>query len=97
MVDLETAKSSQDTPNGSQKEPERALKRSQNHLWVENVDFSENVRIPKVKSTFSRVGGSIRELKIDPKRLRGEIKKHIDAPEAIVSSKKRANEPSRFV
>ena len=32
------------------------------------------------------------ELKIDPKRLREEIKNDIDAPQAIVGSKKRANE-----
>ena len=32
------------------------------------------------------------EFKIDPERLRGEIKNDIDAPQAIVGSKKRANE-----
>ena len=92
MVDLEAPKSSQDTPKSSQKEPKRAPKRFQNHLWIENVDFLKNVRIPIVKSTFSRVGESVWELKIDPKRHRKEIKNDIDAPQAIVGSKKRANE-----
>ena len=32
-----------------------------------------------IKSTFSRVGGSVWELKIGLKRFRKEIKKHIDA------------------
>ena len=31
----------QETPKSSQKEPERAPKRFQNHLWIENVDFSK--------------------------------------------------------
>ena len=30
----------QEIPKSSQKEPERAPKRFQNHLWIENVDFS---------------------------------------------------------
>ena len=32
------------------------------------------------------------EFKIDPERLREQIKNDIDAPQAIVGSKKRANE-----
>ena len=31
----------QETPKSSQKEPERAPKRFQNHLWIENDDFSK--------------------------------------------------------
>ena len=31
-----------------------------------------------MKSTFLRVGGSVWELKIDPKRLREEIKNNIE-------------------
>ena len=58
----------------------------------ENVDFFEYIRISFVKSSFSRVGGSVWELRIDSKRLRGEIKNNIDAPQAIFGSKKRAKE-----
>ena len=54
--------------------------------------FFKNVRISQVKSTFSKVGDSVRELKVGPKTFREEIKKHNDAPQAIVGSKKRANE-----
>ena len=35
----------------------------------------KNVKIPKRKSRFLRVGGSVWEFKIDTKRLRKEIKK----------------------
>jgi len=59
---------------------------------MENVGFFKNVKILIVKSTFWRVGWSVWELKIDPKRLREESKNDIDAPQAIFGSKKRANE-----
>ena len=88
MVDLEAPKSSQDTPKGSQKEPKRAPKRFQNHLWIKNVDFSKNVRIPFVKSTFSRVGGSVWELKIDPKRPRKKINNDIENRRTKIGDKK---------
>ena len=45
-----------------------------------------------VKSTFLSVGGSVWELKIDPKRFREEIKNDLDPPKAIFGSKKRANQ-----
>ena len=92
LVDLEAPKRPPETPKSPQQKPARAPKRFQNHLWIENLDFFKNVRIPTVKSTFSRVGASVWELKIDPKRHREEIKNDIGAPQAIVGSKKRANE-----
>ena len=42
--------------------------------------FLQNVNILIVKSTFLTVGGSVYEFKIDPKRLREEIKNDIDSP-----------------
>ena len=36
----ELPKDSQETPKSFQKEPERAPKRFKNHLWIENVVFS---------------------------------------------------------
>ena len=42
--------------------------------------FLQNVDILIIKSTFLRVGGSVYEFKIDPKRLREEIKNDIDSP-----------------
>ena len=42
--------------------------------------FLQNVNILIIKSTFLRVGGSVYEFKIDPKRLREEIKNDIDSP-----------------
>ena len=74
----ELPRASQEPPKSSQKEPERAPKRFQHHLWIENADFFKNVKIPLVKSIFLRVGGSVWELKIDPKRLRKEIKNDIE-------------------
>ena len=38
----------------------------------------KNVEILSVKSSFLRVGGSVWEFKIDPKRLREEIKVDIE-------------------
>ena len=35
----------QESPKSSQKEPGRAPKRFQNHLWIENVDFSNMLRL----------------------------------------------------
>ena len=52
----------------------RTPKRFQNHLWIENNDFSKNRAPALINSTFLMVGGSVWELKIVPKRLRGEIK-----------------------
>ena len=40
-VDLEAQKGSQETPKSAQEEPKRAQKRSQDHLPIENLDFSE--------------------------------------------------------
>ena len=42
-VDLEVPKGSQETPKSTQDEPKRAPKRSQDHLRIENFDFSEFV------------------------------------------------------
>ena len=42
----------QETPKSSQKEPERAPKRFQNHLWIENVDFSKMLRFIKENQGF---------------------------------------------
>ena len=39
--DLETQKCSQETPKSTQEEAERAPKRSQDHLRIENLDFSK--------------------------------------------------------
>ena len=77
MDDLEAPKSSQEPLKSSQKEPERTPKRFQNHLWIENDDFPK-IKLPFIKSTFVRVGGSVWELKIDRKRLREEIKNDIE-------------------
>ena len=41
MVDFEAPQISQEPPKSSQKEPERAPKRFQNHLWIENDDLSK--------------------------------------------------------
>ena len=41
--------------------------------------FFKNVRISIVKPLFLKLGEAVRELKIDSKRFRKEIKKHIDA------------------
>ena len=41
LVDLEARRSSQETTKSSQKELERAPKRFQNHLWIENDDLSK--------------------------------------------------------
>ena len=46
------------------------------------------MKIPIVKATFSRVGGSVWELKIDPKRLREEIKNDIERRRKKRSEKK---------
>ena len=78
MVDVEPPKSRQETPKSSQKEPKRAPKRFQNHLWIENVDFSKMQGFRFIKPTFLRVGGSVWELKIDPKRLWEEMKNDIE-------------------
>ena len=43
VVDLEAQKWSQETPKSTQEEPKRAPKRSQDHLRIENHDFSEFV------------------------------------------------------
>ena len=40
-VDLEVQKCSQETPKSTQEEPKRAPKRSQDHLRLENLDFSK--------------------------------------------------------
>ena len=40
-VDLEVQKCSQETPKSTQEEPKRAPKRSQDHLRIENLDFSK--------------------------------------------------------
>ena len=37
----EPPRAPQEPPKSSQKEPERAPKRFQNHLWIENDDFSK--------------------------------------------------------
>ena len=42
-VDLEAPKGSQETPKSTQKRPKRAPRSSQDHLRIENVDFSEFV------------------------------------------------------
>ena len=52
LVDLEAPKSSQEPPKSSQKEPERAPKRFQNHLWIENVDFSKMLRFTQENQCF---------------------------------------------
>ena len=41
-----------------------------------------------MKSTFLMVGGSVWELKIDPKRLRGEIKNDIEKKKERQKTKK---------
>ena len=41
MVDLEASQISQEPSKSSEKEPERAPKRLQNHFWIENADFSK--------------------------------------------------------
>ena len=41
LVDLEAQKWSQETPKSTQEEPKRAPKRSQDHLRIENLDFSK--------------------------------------------------------
>ena len=40
-VDLEAPKRSQETPKSTQEEPKRAPKRSQDHLRIENLEFSK--------------------------------------------------------
>ena len=42
----------QESPKSSQKEPERASKRFQNHHWIENVDFSKMLRFLKENRYF---------------------------------------------
>ena len=39
-VDLDAQNGSQETPNNTQKEPKRAPIRSEDHLRIENLDFS---------------------------------------------------------
>ena len=67
-----------ESPKRAQNEAERPPKRFQNHLWIENDDFFKNRAPAIIKSSFLMVGGSVWELKIDPKRLRGEIKNDIE-------------------
>ena len=74
----ELPRAPQEPPKSSQKEAERAPKRSQNHLWNENDDFSKTELPPVIKPTFLRIGRSVWELKIDPKRFRKEIKNDIE-------------------
>ena len=42
----------QEPPKSSQKEPEKAPKSFQNHLWIENVDFSKMLRFLKENPGF---------------------------------------------
>ena len=72
------ARGPEESPKSSQNKGERAPKRFQNHFWIENDDFSKIELPPTIKSTFLRVGGSVWELRIDPKRLREEIKSDIE-------------------
>ena len=85
---------SQGPPKSSQKEPERAPKRLQNHFWIEQRRFLKNDNIVKIKSSFPRVGGSVWELKIGPKRFREEIKNDIELPKGARESPQTLSKPS---
>ena len=97
VVDVKLLKSRQETPKSSQNDSKRAPKRFQNQLWT-------NVKIFEGKSRFLRVGGSVWELKIDPKRPRKKIKDdieeritNINEKEAARSEQTRPNKVSRGI
>ena len=65
----------QDHPKWAKKSPQKLPNQSfDTKLW-----FFKNIRISIVKPLFLKLGEAVRELKIDSKRFRKEIKKHIDA------------------
>ena len=66
----------QDLPKGARESPKTIAK----PFLDRKRSFLQNVNILIVKSTFLTVGGSVYEFKIDPKRLREEIKNDIDSP-----------------
>ena len=67
-VDLEAPKSSQEPPKSSQKEFERAPKRFQNNLWIENADFSKMLRFHEENQGFIQpmCEACVERIKINP-------------------------------
>ena len=65
--DKERHRCTQEPPKSSQKEPERGLKRLQNHFWVENADASNILILLNENHHFRKRAGQFGSSKSTPR------------------------------
>ena len=98
------SKTRKKSPRGTPKITQNVARESPKTIAKPFLDrkrsFLQNVNILIIKSTFLRVGGSVYEFKIDPKRLREEIKYDIDSliilPRPFPAAKGEQTKPKRI-